>query len=283
MWKRGFVHSEVDILYLHLCMLWLPFVFNLVIIINLMLWKLKIFDFTASNSCVATSLSSSSWYVSSNALHLLFSFSTCLLRPLYTQSKWFSFLKLEQHLPYPWHLHGSCVLPQHLYLTWTSLLLWFIKWIVLLLLFFHGINSLFFFMTSVSTLWAPCASTLLTNANTCLLVTSFVFLLAISSHIISVMIASSFMPLINFSFSLLSSSLCPHSLNFLFYSLANLHYCNDKIVSLCWDINLSLNILNSAIFVVYFSCSLSFRVCMNLNHSQPRQIRPPHFPEHFSY
>ena len=55
---------------------------------------------------------------------------------------------------------------------------------------------------------------------------------------------SSFMPLINFSFSLLSFSLYPHSFAFIlwwptnsfefsFCFLINLQYCNDKIISLC--------------------------------------------------
>ena len=68
--------------------------------------------------------------------------------------------------------------------------------IVLLPLLFHGTEIFTCFVATISAFWALCASTLLVYANTCLLVTSFVSLIADSSGIISVILSSS-MPFIN--------------------------------------------------------------------------------------
>ena len=58
---------------------------------------------------------------------------------------------------------------------------------------------------------------------------------------------------------------------FIFFSLIGLQYCNEKIVSLCWGLNLSLKTWNNLNFVLHFSCSLSFIVCTNLGPSWPNQ------------
>ena len=57
--------------------------------------KIENFWYFMSNSCVATSLSSSSWCMSWTVLYLLSSFGTCLLWPLHTQSNWLDSLHLE--------------------------------------------------------------------------------------------------------------------------------------------------------------------------------------------
>ena len=55
---------SMSILYLHLSVFWLLLVFTFAIITDLILWKCKIFDPTMSDSCVAPSLSLSSWHIS---------------------------------------------------------------------------------------------------------------------------------------------------------------------------------------------------------------------------
>ena len=52
--------QPLSILYLHSSVLWLIFVFSLAVITDCMLWKLKCFHLTASNSAVDPSISSAS-------------------------------------------------------------------------------------------------------------------------------------------------------------------------------------------------------------------------------
>ena len=99
---------------------------------------------------------------------------------------------------------------------------------------------LLFFMALHCTFWDLCASALLAHVNTCLQVVPFVFLIAVCSHISSVIMSSSIMPLTIFSFSLLFSPghihlplfrvhSCAYSFCFLLiYSIAM-----TKTVSLC--------------------------------------------------
>ena len=103
-------------------------------------------------------------------------------------------------------------------------------------------KSLFSFVGYISVLWALWASTL-TQASTCSLMISFVFVIAVCSLIIPVIILS-FVPFLNCSFNPLFLFLytCIHLP--LFWSgssifstapccLINLHYWNDSIVLLC--------------------------------------------------
>ena len=64
--------------------------------------------------------------------------------------------------------------------------------------FFMAQNSLFYFVASLGGFCVLWVSTLLAQANTCSLVISFFFLIAVSSLIISSIISTSFMPFMNF-------------------------------------------------------------------------------------
>ena len=79
------------------------------------------------------------------------------------------------------------------------------------LTFSMALNSLLSFVAPFSTFWALFASTLLADPNTSSLVTSFLFLIAVNSHIISVIISLSFMLITHCSFSLLLFSFYLHS------------------------------------------------------------------------
>ena len=171
----------------------------------------------------------------------------------------------------------------------------FIECMVLLLSFFTVPNSLLSFHASISTFWPVHATTLLTNANTCSLVTPL--------YVLSIPITSCMLPVIIYAinnlfffFCFLSFDLNPyslafilrwqiHSLAFLFGSLGYLQYLNDKIASLCWSMNLSPNTLNNPMFVPH---------CLASHHSEfawawtPPGIgssvllRPSHFPVCYS-
>ena len=153
------------------------------------------------------------------------------------------------------------------------------KWIDLLLLLFHSINFFYCLLLPLLALSGHfCASTLPTHANTWLLVTSLVFLIIVSFHIILIIISSTVMPFINCSINLPSFSLylplfafilscLINSLTFSFCSLVILQHCNDKIVSLCWSLNLLLNPSNYPMFTLLFSFSSSIHF-----------IRPLSFP-----
>ena len=97
----------------------------------------------------------------------------------------------------------------------------------------------------------------------CLLEISILVLFVVSSLIVFITISSSFMPFINFSFTLLPFSLELHSFAFIlsqpfcpsvFFvcSHANLQLWNDNIVLLFCDLILSLNILNGHMLVLHF-------------------------------
>ena len=169
----------VSILKLHVSTFWLfIFVFIFVIVTDLILWILNTFDLT-SNSCGATSLSSSSWHGSWIALHLP------------TQAPAYS------------HLESSChrLGTSGVHVCFHSIPLFFYSG------FFHSVEMFAFFF-GLSAFWALCASTYLALANTCPLVTSSVFLIVVSSLIISVIMSLSFILFVNCSINCLF--LCTH-------------------------------------------------------------------------
>ena len=136
------------------------------------------------------------------------------------------------------------------------------------------LNSLLVFVASRSAFCALCTCMLLAQANICSLVITLVFLTMVHAHIISVIVSSLFMPLINCSFRHLSfylyshsftlSQKCPiHSLAYSPCCLISSEYCKDSMVSLCCGFNCSLSISNSPMLVCHFLCSLSFNACMN--------------------
>ena len=104
---------------------WLLFVFSFSIRTDLMLWKLKTYDLTMSNFCVASSVSSLSCCTSWAALHPLSYLGVCLLWPLQNFSKWLTLSHFEHLLPYAGHLLGLCRFPQYLPFSRVSLLVGF--------------------------------------------------------------------------------------------------------------------------------------------------------------
>ena len=80
--------------------------------------------------------------------------------------------------------------PQYLQLLWVSLLPAFVLSSALFFYycFFLASHCLLSFVAFINTSWGICVSTLLAHAITCSLVTSFVFLIAVTSHIILVII-----------------------------------------------------------------------------------------------
>ena len=74
--------------------------------------------------------------------------------------------------------------------------------------FLMSLQSLLCVVDSVIAFWTLCASTLLAHGSNCSVMTSFVFMIAVSSLNISVITSSSwFMPFMNCSFNFLSFSL----------------------------------------------------------------------------
>ena len=135
-----------SILYFAYINFWLFFfVFNFATITDLMLWKLKIFYLTTSNSSVVISL-----YSSSCTCHEQLCIFCHLLAPVHSEFyiltlKWYSFLHI--FLPYARHLHCSNVLLQYCAVAYCEFLS--------CLLLFHQMHSflaLAFFMTSTSLL-----------------------------------------------------------------------------------------------------------------------------------
>ena len=127
---------------------------------------------------------------------------------------------------------------------------------------------------------ALCTSTLFSYIRTCSLVTSLIFLTVVSSLMMSVIIMSSLISFRDCSFMHLSFPLYSHSLALIFnwpiHSSAisfsfilSLHYCHDKIVSLCWSLNFSLHILKSPMLDLHFPFSSLFSVCVTLSPTHP--------------
>ena len=115
---------------------------------------------------------------------------------------------------------------------------------------FTASQSLFHSRLFYMKLWSHYASTLLTHANTWSLVTEFVSLSDVNSHIISTI-----MPLINHSlkhlsnslylyFAVLISCLPINSSAFELPHLLSMQYCNWKTVSLFFDLNLLFKVSN---------------------------------------
>ena len=210
-----------------------------------MLRKVKIFYLTVSKSCVATLLISLSWCISWTAMHLYHPWvPACSGSCIPAQSGWVSHI-----LNSPCHrltTPGVHVFPQYLQLIYISILPPFVLYNISFLCscFFHSIKICTLFVASDIAVWALYAFTLLANVNTCSLMISFVFLIFVNSHIISVII-SSFIPF--YKMLLWSSVFCfvpificlyfewAHSFHRPFScSFTSLQYCSDKIVSLCW-------------------------------------------------
>ena len=167
----------------------LAFCVNFPIITDLMLGKLKIFDLAMSNFCVATSLPSLSWYVSSITLffHLLAPLCSgpCMLA---WRGSVVHILNSSCHML---DISAACVPSCSIctcYEFLFCLLLFNQMNCSFTLPFFTDSNSWFPFVASFSTLWDLCASSVLAHANTCSLVTSFVFLIAFNYYITSVTI-----------------------------------------------------------------------------------------------
>ena len=76
---------------------------------------------------------------------------------------------------------------------------------------FYSIKFCTFLEAILYDIWSPCASTLLSHANTCSLVTEFMSLSSVSTSIISTIIPSSFKEFIKLLFKCLSYSLCLQS------------------------------------------------------------------------
>ena len=137
--------------------------------------------------------------------------------------------------------------------------------------------SLMFSNTAVFDLYA---SNLWTQTKMCSLFTSLIPFSTNESLIILTMMASSFMPLMNCSFSLLSFSLYLHSAAFTcnlsihscmdsLLLLPSLQYWNDNIVLLYCGLNFSLSILNSPPAVLHTTFSNFVKACMNCSPSLP--------------
>ena len=198
----------------HICF-WFLYVFSFRVNTDLMLWKLKTFDLphpilvlspqclhclgkcheqlcifcpvkgsVYSGFCI-TSQSSSSLNTSSTSCHMQGIFMSCVC------------------------FHGIYSLYEFL----IDLIL-FCHCIVLCSCLFMVSKALLSFW-SLSAFCALCTSSHLDQLKTSSLVISLVFLTVGSSFIISVIILSSLILFINFSFSLLSFSLCPHSYAFI--------------------------------------------------------------------
>ena len=159
-------------------------------------------------------------------------------------------------------------IPHYWQLMCSSLL---IECIALLLLLFIPLKSLFSFVASISAFLAPHASTLLAQANMCLLVISFVFLITVNSLIITyyhhiIFLYTVYKLLLRFYLSFVPKKIAYilrwsiQSSAFSFCYLISLQYCNDEIVSLWWTFNFSLNAMNNLMLVLHFSCSSLFRV-----------------------
>ena len=174
-----------------------------------MLWTLKSFDLAVSNSGGAISVSSLYWHSSWAALHPLSSLGVFLLWLLHSFSKWVALSHCEYLLWYVGHLFGTFKLQQHLQFMNISLLVDFPPSNLLLFCqcLFTVLNSLLSFVACKYAFCTPWISTLLAHAYTSSLVIWLVFLTAINSHMISVIISSLFMLLIYCSFSPLSFSL----------------------------------------------------------------------------
>ena len=229
-----------------------------------------------TNSCVDTSVSSLFWCVSWTAINPLAYVGICLLRLLHTFSTWFTSPHLKHFFPYARHHPGSGEFSQSLQFMGVSLL----HDLALSGLNFYVFSWYWtFLLSSTASISAFCAlysSILLVQLNTCLLVISWVFITMVTSHKSSYTMSSSFMPLVNCSFSLLSLYLYSHSFSFLenfhFVFLISLQYCKDKTASLCWCLHFSPSTLNSPTLVLHVSCCLSFNVSTNCSPSLPSQL-----------
>ena len=129
-------------------------------------------------------------------------------------------------------------------------------------------------------LWEP---TILAYFRAFSLLTSAVSFIAVSSLIISYVMTSSFILIMNNSYSHLSFSLFLYFVDFILNMavhssavssafLLNLQCWSDSIVSLCHDLNLSFNILNNLSTVWYDSFSICLIVGMNRSPSLPNQF-----------
>ena len=152
---------------------------------------------------------------------------------------------------------------------------------------FHYLYLIKLFGLVKLSLIADCAfwaSTLFTQPNTCLLIISALSTTLVSSLIISANMALSFSPYMNYSFNFsLSTSLCLHStaanlslsinpFAFSFVCLLQLWNCSNFMVSLHWDLNLVLNVVNKPYLVLHLSRSVCINDSMNWRPFLPNQL-----------
>ena len=153
-----------------------------------------------SNSCVATYVSSLFWCMSWTALHFLSSLGVCLLWHLHTFSKWFTF----PHHDYLLHML-STFLP---HLNFCNIFdLWeFLSFLILLCqMYCSFVHAFSWHLTVCCLLWLPLV-----------LWCSLHFHPPGPGQCLLTVITSSFMPLINCSFRILSFSLYSHPFTLIF-------------------------------------------------------------------
>ena len=278
--KKHFVHIHgitlplppVSILYLHVSVLCLLFVFNFIIITDLLLLILPHQDSVLHLSLLivlayylnwsASFYSAIFWHLS----HLAFAYpSKVILSPM------------------PWTVLGIGWKPSWVMCIPTVFgncyLFLFCLWYCSPTHVFMASNSLFYYLLlPLLTLLSISISTFQAHDYIYSLVISFTFLAMATSLIFSVIILSWFMSFTNCPFNLLS--FCHNHIYLpLFwggYQLLSIFYfaiiiiCSIKMINmvlLCCCLNLLLNALNVTVLVLHFNFSSSFRVFITLSPS----------------
>ena len=134
------------------------------------------------------------------------------------------------------------------------------------------LNSLLSFRLSSIAVWTLCTSIPLAHTNTYVLMTELMSLITVKSCMILTIMSLSFESLLNSSFIscpllyiyiLLSlHRVLLSTFSFLLSYLLSLQYCNNRIVSLCWGLNVLVEILNKLSTALHASCVVCVRVCM---------------------